>query len=160
MAPGLRVGFMKVPDSLLDTIVAVSRMTDWMTAPLMAEIVNRWILDGVADQLVAWHKTQAERRQKIAHRVFAEQKFTTHPRAYHLWLHLPRDWRTDLFVQKVLRRGVKVFASDVFAVRRESCPNAVRICVGSVKDEKTLERGLTIISNALLSPPHPYMSFM
>lgn len=155
MAPGLRIGFIRTPPELIDTMVSVARMSDWMTAPLMAEIAHRWIDDGEADRLAAWHRRQARHRQAIAATRLGDIRYSTQPSSYHLWLHLPKNWRMDIFTDQALRRGVKVLSAEAFAIRRDIGPHAVRVCLGSVDDEEQLASALDMLAKILAAPAPP-----
>jgi DNA-binding transcriptional MocR family regulator len=51
LAPGLRIGYVLAPPSMLADIAAAVSLTSWMAPPLMAEIARRWIEDGTARAL-------------------------------------------------------------------------------------------------------------
>jgi DNA-binding transcriptional MocR family regulator len=157
MAPGLRVGYLLVPEALVEAASAVARLTDWMTAPLMAEIARRWILAGLADELVTWHRNQARARQNIVRRVLGGFTPDGPVKSYHTWLRLPEQWRMDALAADALRKGVKVITADAFAVRRDCAPHAVRLCVGAANELETIEEALHTLA-ALLhrTPPPPF----
>lgn len=156
MAPGLRVGYLLVPPSLIDTVTSVARMSDWMTAPLMAEIARRWINAGSADDLVRWHRSQARSRQDIAHRLLATAGAPGQPvESYHYWLPLPDHWRMDGFAAEALRQGVRVTTGDVFAVRRDWPLHAVRLCLGAAHRKETIARALGTLADILRQSRRP-----
>jgi len=155
MAPGLRVGYLLVPPTLIETVTSVARMSDWMTAPLMAEIAKRWIISGSADELVRWHRNQARARQDIAHRLLRQPCQGHQAESYHFWLPLPDHWRMDAFAAEALRRGVRVTTGDVFAVRRDWPLHAVRLCLGAALREETIASALSTLSDILRQPRRP-----
>jgi DNA-binding transcriptional MocR family regulator len=95
MAPGLRVGFVVVPTQLVRTFGELSCMTNWMSPPLLSEIALMWIGDGQADRLLKWHRQQARVRQEIVHKALVDYIGVGSPLCYHLWVHLPEQWRMD-----------------------------------------------------------------
>jgi len=69
-----------------------------------------------------------------------------------IWLPLPEPWRMDDFVFEARNRGVAVTPGSVFAVGREPTADAVRVCLGSIREER-LTQGLAILADLLRQPP-------
>jgi DNA-binding transcriptional MocR family regulator len=160
MAPGLRVGYLLVPEALVDGASAAARLTDWMTAPLMGEIARRWILAGLADELVTWHRNQARARQSIVRRVLDGFTPDGPVKSYHTWLKLPEQWRMDAFAADALKNGVKVITADAFAVRRDCAPHAVRLCVGAANEHRAIEDALQTLAALLRRTPPPHFDLV
>ena len=158
MAPGLRVGFIRAPEAMIHTLQDLGCMTNWMTPPLLAEIVSMWIGDGKADRLVAWHRKQAQERQDIAHRWLGEHARKTSTSSYHLWLNLPEAWRMDSFATAALREGVRVITADAFAVKRDHAPHAVRLCLGAAFSPSQIEAAMRKLVSIIDAPPRPRMN--
>jgi DNA-binding transcriptional MocR family regulator len=153
LAPGLRVGFIVAPEALVPRIAAAIRGTTWMAAPLMAEIAARWIEDGTAETILGRKRREAAARQRLAVQALNGAEVRTHPDAYHLWLPLPKPWRSESFVEAARRRGVAVTAAAAFAVGRGAAPDAVRVCLGAARDRGELERGLRVLAGLLAAAP-------
>lgn len=158
MAPGLRVGFIHAPRAMIHTLQELGCMTNWMTPPLLAEIVSMWIRDGKADRLVSWHRKQARERQEIAHRWLGEHARRTSMSSYHLWLNLPEAWRMDSFAISALREGVRVITADAFAVKRDHAPHAVRLCLGAAFSPSQIEYAMRKLVSVVECPPRPRMN--
>lgn len=157
MAPGLRIGFMAVPPRLRRVIREVTTMSNWMSAPLMAEIATGWIANGHADRLVAWHRQQAAERQELAREILGPHMQPPSTSCYHLWLHLPEPWRMDSFSAAALREGVRIITADAFSVRRDHAPHAVRLCLGAAHSLQQIRNGLERLVDLLASKPRPEM---
>jgi DNA-binding transcriptional MocR family regulator len=154
VAPGLRIGFMLAPRTLVPRIAASIRATTWMAAPLMAEIVSQWIKDGTADQIVKRKRQEAAARQRLAATILGRFHFQSQEAAYHLWLRLPDPWRSETFADEARRRGVAVTPAQSFVVGRAPTPHAVRVCLGAPADRQPLEKGLRILAGILEASPH------
>lgn len=152
LAPGLRIGFLVAPTPRVPRLAASIRATTWMAAPLLAELVARWIEDGTAQVLLERHRAEAEARQALAQRRLGHVTHQTHPRAYHLWLTLPEPWRSDSFTEEARRRGVAVTPSPTFVVGRGTAPAAVRLCLGAARDRTELQAGLDVLADILDGP--------
>jgi DNA-binding transcriptional MocR family regulator len=150
LAPGLRVGFVHAPRALVPRLAAAIRATTWMAPPLTAEIAATWIRDGTAEAIVRRRRKEAAARHKLAAEALSGFDFDSHPAAYHLWLHLPEQWRREAFADAARHRGVLVAPPTAFAVSR-SIPDAVRVCLGGPSDRQELARGLAAIAATLVS---------
>lgn len=152
LGPGLRVGYAMVPDRLLEPARAAIRATCWLTAPLNAEIVSRWIEDGRADDLILWHREEAGRRARMAYDALDGLSYHHNMGAYHLWLEVPSPWRVDELVEAAAAEGVHLIPPDPFLVGRGQRPHAMRLSLGApARDD--LARGLDIIARILAGAP-------
>jgi len=151
MAPGLRVGYLAVPQDAQKTFSQVIRSTTWMATPLTAEIAANWIESGIGRQMAEQHRLEAMTRQKIARARLKKYKISGHPSGFHLWLRLPQGWSPEGFVYEARMRGLALSASTAFAVTRQKI-DSIRLCLSTVPDQETLVRGLDIVC-ALLEHP-------
>lgn len=152
LAGGLRVGFLKAPLHMIERLAANIRVTTWMTPPLNAEIVARWIEDGTADELALWHREEAARRQKQTVSALGRFELQTHPHSYHCWVRLPEPWRAEEFVAVAEEGGVLVTSADHFVVGRGQAPHAVRVCLAAESSPERLDRGLALLAELLADP--------
>jgi len=129
------------------------RSTAWMTAPILAEMACRMMRDGGLDRLIQWHRAEARARQKLAAEMLAGFEMSTHPVAFHVWLHLPEPWRREEFAALARARGVVVAPAEAFAVGRQPVPHAARIALSTARDRRELQRALTIIAGVLADRP-------
>jgi DNA-binding transcriptional MocR family regulator len=154
---GLRVGIVLAPpgqtiQQAAQRVAAQVRTASGIVTPLTAELARRWYEDGTADRLVAAQRSEAARRQRLAQRLLEPFPFHATPTAPIIWLPLPEPWRMDDFVFQARHRGVAVTPGSVFAVGREPLPNAVRVCLGSIPEDR-LSRGLAILADLLGQSP-------
>jgi DNA-binding transcriptional MocR family regulator len=124
-----------------------------MACPLTAEISAELIRSGVAAEVKAGRKREAEARSALAREALAGWDVDCAPGANFMWLRLPEPWRSSEFAAEAERRGVLVTPSDPFMVgRRESAP-AVRVCFGPPSDRDELRRGLGLLLEQLQDGP-------
>jgi DNA-binding transcriptional MocR family regulator len=160
LAPGLRIAYLLAPPRFRDRAAAGIRSTTWMAAPLMAEIATAWIRDGTAETFLKRKRDEAAARQRLAARLLAPLEAATHPASFHLWLRLPKPWRSDGFVAEARRRGVAVTPAESFAVGAGSAPRAVRVCLAACRSRADLEKGLRILKDAAGGAPHANLSIV
>jgi DNA-binding transcriptional MocR family regulator len=147
--PGLRLGCVVAPPTILERITAAVWATMITTSPIGADLLSGWIEDGTAARIADWKRHEGAARQAIAGRVLDGQRFQTHPSSPHLWLALPARWSSEGFVAQARARGVLLNASSEFAAGAEQ-PKAVRVCLGTPRTRATLEQALTRVGECLL----------
>ncbi len=153
IAPGLRIGYVHAPQDWVGKILAVIRSDCWMTAPLNAEIVARWIDAGEVARLVALQREKIDARQAIAARILEGVAYRTDRASPHLWLSLPEPWRASEFAAALRQVGVLVKTADSFVIGRGSAPHAVRISLGAASDDDALREGLGRVVATLRNGP-------
>jgi DNA-binding transcriptional MocR family regulator len=154
VAPGMRIGYLRANESLMERIAAALRATTWMATPLLGEIAARLIRSGTAARMAAQMREEAKARQLIVRRVLPETEYDSHEASFHIWLKLPEPWRREEFAQQVRRRGVGLAPADAFAIGRSPVPHAVRIGLSAARDRAQLERALTIVGEVLRDTPN------
>ncbi|GGD17631.1 GntR family transcriptional regulator [Aureimonas glaciei] len=153
--PGLRTGYLAVPDRLLSAVTNRHLVTNWVATPMIAELATRWVVDGTASDLVRWQRAALRKRQAIAARILQGTPFRAHREGLHVWLPLASRAAEDLFVAQARLRGVAVAPGHSFQTGAASQP-AVRLSIGSTS-ETELETGLAVIANLYHSNPEPLL---
>ena len=152
MAPGLRVGYLAIPEGALDSFAQVVRSTTWMAAPLTAEIAADWVADGTGLDLAEAHRIEAIARQRMARRILQDWDTSGDDASYHLWLKLPEPWTADGFALQARLKGVGVSPASIFALTRNA-PAGVRLCLCAPADRPVLENALMRIVDILRTHP-------
>lgn len=154
LAPGLRVGVLRVPGSLRARVIAALRDTLWMAPPLMVEILVRWLADGTAEQL-----TQAKRREQAARTILARRHLgdwlTPAPdTSPHHWLALPEPWAGAEAASALHRHGVTVADGSIFATASGAGRDHIRLALGRPEHRDAVARGLRTIAETLAENPN------
>ncbi len=152
--PGLRIGWLVVPERLIAAAMTRHLVTNWMATPLMAEIATRWIENGTAAELTDWQRAQLVRRNALAAEAFRDIEHRHAPDGMHVWLTLPEAWREDAFVAHARHEGVAVAAGANFATGEAPVPPAVRVSLGD-GSEQDIATGLSVIARLAASEPEP-----
>ncbi len=161
MAPGLRIGYVHVPEEAHDRVAAALRATIYMATPLMAALATRWIEDGTADRLVEQKRAEIAARQKLAREMLAGSRLSGHPAAPHLLLWLPEGWRAEAFEAAARREGVGVTAATAFWLGRSNprpTPCSSSASGTPVRRAAEVVRGLERIAALLKRPPEADLS--
>lgn len=154
LLPGLRVGWLVLPEPLVTTARTRHLVTNWMATPLVTEIATRWIADGTAATLLAWQRRALSRRNRIAERLLDGLAFRSTPHGLHVWLPLPEAWSEQAFVDHARGEGVAVAGAWNFRTGTGTPAPAIRICLGA-GTEDDLAQGLSTIARLARSVPEP-----
>ncbi|TIO39383.1 MAG: aminotransferase class I/II-fold pyridoxal phosphate-dependent enzyme, partial [Mesorhizobium sp.] len=150
--PGLRIGYLAVPDRYVAAVANRHLVSNWMATPMVAEIATRWVNDGTAFELVNWQRGALRRRQEIAAEMLAGVDYRSHREGLHLWLELPGDRAEESFVAQARLRGVAIAPGTSFRIADTPWHPAVRISLGSTT-EGELRSGLSVVAKLLLGDP-------
>jgi DNA-binding transcriptional MocR family regulator len=152
--PGLRTGYLVVPERFETAAANRHLVTSWMATPLLAEIAAGWVADGTAARLLAWQTAALARRNRLAAEALAGLDFRAAPNGLHVWLPLPAPWSEEDFAAQARLNGVAVAPGSSFATCDRPGPAAVRICLGAPAEE-ALARGLAVLARLARSDPEP-----
>ncbi|MEM9488243.1 MAG: aminotransferase class I/II-fold pyridoxal phosphate-dependent enzyme [Myxococcota bacterium] len=154
VAPGLRVGYLRVPPNFMDAVAAGLMTTTIMASPFTAEIAATLIESGADERIVAHQRVQVAARQALARRLLGDHIApAAQPESLHLWLNLPEPWRAEEFAGQARARGVLIASSELFAVGRSAAPHAIRLSVGAPESIDQLQSALTILAELLATAP-------
>jgi DNA-binding transcriptional MocR family regulator len=149
VAPGIRIGFVVAPRSIIGQVAAALRINCWSISPLAAFIATQLLEEGLASRIIETHKTELRQRQEMLAKILGHLDLQTSPVSTHAWLHLPEPWRGAGFARTAHQRGVGVLPGDAFAVGREPVAHAVRINVSAARSRDDLRRALGVLAELL-----------
>jgi len=149
LAPGLRIGIVRVPEEHLEAIRNAVQMSCWMPSPITAEIACRWIEDGTADRLNDWLRTEMQARCQLASDILGKAVACPPFLSFHLWFELAPPWREESFRAAAEQRNVKVASGEFFALNPKSAPQAVRLALGYEPSRARMAEGLRVIASLL-----------
>lgn len=144
LAPGLRVGIATGPERLIPAMEASIRATCGLASPITAEIFRHWVDEGTADAILEDHRREIAAR----HLLFKERfdplgaDYVMPKGSMHAWLQIPAPDMAADYILSAERRGVKLGSSGAFVIDRNAAQQAVRICLGTPRERKTVERAL------------------
>ncbi|RMC31201.1 PLP-dependent aminotransferase family protein [Paracoccus alkanivorans] len=145
LSPGLRLGFLAMPEYLAERVLNRHLSLSWMATPMIAEIAADWVATGVADRLLAAQRSELAARNRLAQRLLAGRS-KGFPHGLHRWLPLPPGTEEHGLIRAALARDVALAPGSGFAVT-DYAP-ALRVCLGGASS-RDLEHALTVISALL-----------
>jgi DNA-binding transcriptional MocR family regulator len=149
LAPGLRVGMVRVPARYIDAVRNAVQMSCWMPSPLLTEIVHRWIDDGTADELNLWLRQQSKTRRDVAQNILGAAMPDMPYLSTHCWVGIPQTWSPDDFRAAAEQREVRVAIGDMFRLKSGPPVQALRLALGYETDIDRLTKGLEVVASLL-----------
>ena len=154
VAPGLRIGFVLAPPSLIPDMSASLRVDCWSIPPLSALIATRLIESGKAHDLVVVQREELRARQSILQQAMDGLDMRSGATAPHAWLTLPDTWHDADFCEACLGNGVAVLPGSAFSLGPERVPNTIRINLSAAPTREQLGRALEVIARLARSGPN------
>lgn len=151
--PGLRIGFAYVPARFLYKFTQAVANTIWMAPPISAEIVARLIESGTAGKIVDEKNRIISHRLQLAKTAFEGFSYQAAEGSMFLWLNLPEGWSCSDFENTAFMSRVRIISAYKFYAGSQLPPNAVRISLGSAKNDEQLMRGLNTLVRILKQNP-------
>ncbi|MEP1934528.1 MAG: PLP-dependent aminotransferase family protein [Roseibium sp.] len=152
--PGLRVGYLVVPETCESAAANRHLVTNWMATSIMIEIANRWIEDGTAEDLLQWQINALGERNRMAAEILSGVSFSASENGMHIWLPTPGTWSEDGFVAHARLNGVAIGPGSTFNMSDKVNSLGVRVCLGAENIE-SLTQGLMVVSRLARSNPEP-----
>jgi len=142
MAPGLRCGYLVVPEKEIERYSWPILTSTWGPSPLLADFVTNWIENGTATQIITRQIEESTKRVKLAQSLLGGRyNLRSDPRTFHTWLVLPPEWDGEALAMMLGSRNVMVSPGSLFTVDR-SAVGAVRLSLGSADNTGQLRIGL------------------
>lgn len=154
LAAQLRLAYVVGPSSDIshDVFWPGVRTTNWMVAPLVAEVASYWLANGIGSEILQSVRAETLRRRALAASIVPRMQISSGAFNYHLWIDLPEAWPLNAFVKASLDAGVVIGPGDSFAVCNQQGDRKFRIGLGVPPDQDALVRGLKTIASLLDAP--------
>lgn len=148
--PSLRIGGLVAPDAWFDAVCSSLQVTSVMVSPLSAAVMEQWLLDGTAQELIQSIHRESVRRHQIAERILGSciQK-ATRP-GYHLWLPMSADKAAAVEAAANAKRVLVTPPASTAANTDEAA--GIRLCFGAPPIAE-LEEALELVAELVGAGP-------
>ena len=152
ISPFLRTAFLAAPDAqAAERIAAAIRGTTMMAPPLMTGLACEWLRSGLAGEITAGVRAEAQARQEIARNILSKG-FTATDAGLHLWYPLKSELRSAELADTARRRGLAISPAEEFAVGPDFA-NGLRLALGATPNRERLKEGLQSLASILSGAP-------
>ncbi|WP_018235498.1 PLP-dependent aminotransferase family protein [Ensifer sp. BR816] len=153
-APGLRVGYAVVPPAALDRVLAAIRATNWMTSPLLTEIISKWIDEGIGADVLRERRAEARSRCDLALRTLGKwlnPGTYRNQASFHLWVRAPEGMSAEAFAAVAKSQGIIVTPPRAVEVAPSQAQH-FRVSIGGARSAPQLQEGLERLRVVLEDP--------
>ena len=150
LSSGIRVAFIAYANQFVEKITYGIFNLNVKTSALNAEIITELINTGAAEQTIKIKREISHERNRIYQKYFQINHSSENPISFFRWLPLHKEWQLNQFEHFALTRGIHVYHSHRFLVKKDESPQFIRISITSSKDSDELEKGLCILKGFLL----------
>ncbi|WP_271611703.1 aminotransferase-like domain-containing protein [Bradyrhizobium sp. CCBAU 21362] len=149
LAAQLRVAYVVAPSETMarDVFWPGVKTTNWMAAPMTAEIATLLVEQGAAEAILESVRAETNARQEILRNSLPSWTIRVPPFCYHVWLDLPPGWSAREFEQAVRRKGISITAGDSFSPISGEFAASFRVGLGAPSDHQTLRAGLNTLND-------------
>ncbi|UCI31759.1 PLP-dependent aminotransferase family protein [Mesorhizobium sp. B4-1-4] len=151
VAPGLRLGYLVAPDAAAaaKAFQPFNTTSTWFVSPVSAAIAENWVGNGTGTRILEAVRDEAAARQVIARSILDGASYASKPESLHLWLDLPSGYTQEDFIAACDKRGVILRSGEMFAVSKEQASPAIRIVLGSPRNQEELTQALEGVTAVL-----------
>ncbi|MGF1713419.1 PLP-dependent aminotransferase family protein [Photobacterium chitinilyticum] len=153
LAPGLRLGYIQVPQNLQQRLNTALHNHSLMISPLLTGLACELIQKGDADRVLQQIHHDISLRQQLVSKHLGKFAIQHTPDSFHVWLTLPEYWRLSDFVSAAEQQGVIIKSAEMFTPPGATIPPAVRLAISAPFTHKKLEQGLLILAELLQKDP-------
>ena len=153
LAPGLRVGYIQVPQRLYEQMTTTLQNHSWMTSPLLTGIAAELIQSGDAVRVLSQIRSEMKARLEITREILGDFNLRNSDSCFHIWLTLPEHLRLGEFVTAATENGISLKSAELFVPPGGAVPPAVRLSVSSPANRDILRAGLLKVRELLEQEP-------
>ena len=153
LAPGLRVGYVQVPQPLHKRLMFTIQNQYWMVSPLLTGLACELIAQGSADLAITKVRQEIRQRKQLVDSVLADTGIQTAEDCFHAWLPLPEHWGLTDFLKTTRQENIKVKSAELFVPPGYAVPPAVRLSFSAPVHIDRLHSGLKTIQSILAMQP-------
>ena len=153
LSGGYRTGFLAAHPQLVDRAASALWASTLSASPISAALAVSLILDGTADRIVEWKRTEARARAALAREILPQIPQATAATSPHVWLPLSLPWRASSFATAARARGILLGAAETFLAQPGASPRAIRICLMPPRTRERLRDALTTLADLAAQAP-------
>ncbi|MDD1782145.1 PLP-dependent aminotransferase family protein [Enterovibrio sp. ZSDZ35] len=153
LAPGLRLGFLHLPERYYPHFVNALQNHSWMISPLLTAMAAILLENGAANQVLDTIRAEMEKRWQCVAHYLHDVELRYQPNGFHGWLKLPDDWALSDFLAACKENGLEVKSAELFVPPGYGAPPYIRIAVSAPPTMGELELGCKKLAQLLANPP-------
>ncbi len=166
--PGVRIGFMILPQSMYKTIMKAKHSSDISSSGYLQRAFDLYLRNGY------WrnHIEDSRNFYKKRYMLMLDELRGLEPYGFSykppggglsLWVKLPSDWNSINFYEEASKKNVALVPGNVFFTEEGTDQNYIRLSFSAV-DEDQIKKGMALIKEIIVGKDkdevHKYMPFL
>lgn len=120
LSPGLRIGWVVGPESVIDRLADLKMQSDYGSSSLSQHVVAEWLSSGFYEQHLSFVREQLTIRRSVALEALKEHlsnyaTWETTNGGVFIWVKIKPDFRTHNLLQKAMAKGVLLNPGSIYA---------------------------------------------
>ena len=148
LLPGLRIGYLVVPDHLGASAANRHMVTNWTASQLLSQIADSWIEDGTAETLLNRQQLALRDRSDFAANVLRGFDLRSSSNGLHFWLPCVDNQAEADHARALREAGVAVACGSSFAIGPPDRHPGLRVAIGG-QSFPEFARGIRLIDAVL-----------
>lgn len=149
--PGLRVGYLIIPDSIREKVMSIKHITDISTSGLMQRVLDKYLRNDIWDKHIQYMKKEYGIRYleavRAARKYLRGASFNQPYGGLNLWIRLPDIVKATELYEECRKRKVLITPGTVF-IKDSEGEKYIRVSFAGASPEKIAE-GIAIIGQVM-----------
>lgn len=128
--PALRMGGLVAPPDRVEAAIRALQATAIMVSPLSCALMEQWLLDGTAQDVVQAIQLESQRRTALAESILGDMMRARRYPGYHLWLPMSRQDAEQL-ARTAGDLGIMLTPPSATAADPGADASGIRLCLGA-----------------------------
>lgn len=152
-SPGLRVGYLVLPDNLVARFATRMTAINWMTSPVTLDIINFLLSNNTIHdhqhELICECEKRFSYASKLLEPWISAEQLNADTALSHLWIKLPSHIAISDLIAQAREKGISLIGGDRFVMNRQLDDHFVRICLMGVPKFEELKGALNLLKEIL-----------
>jgi len=147
LAPGLRIGWLVGPESVVQRLGDVKMQMDYGASSISQYILAEFLSNGIYDEYLSYIRIQLKKRRDLMIEILEKEfkdiaKWNEPEGSFYIWSTFNNKVNTEKLFQKALENRVLINPGSIYGCNNKQ---SIRLSY-SYADEEDIEKGLSLVS--------------
>lgn len=120
LSPGLRIGWVVGPESVIDRLADLKMQSDYGSSSLSQHVATEWFTSGLYEQHLSFVREQLKIRRDVALKSLEQHlsnyaTWQTPEGGFFIWIKIKFNFRTPHLLQKAMAKGILLNPGSIYA---------------------------------------------
>lgn len=152
LAPGLRIGWLVGPESVVQRLGDVKMQMDYGASSISQYVLAEFLSNGIYDEYLSYIRIQLKKRRDLMIEILEKEfkdiaKWNEPKGGFYIWITFNNKVNTEKLFQKALENRVLINPGSIYGCNNKQ---SIRLSY-SYADEEDIEKGLSLVSKLVKS---------